>query len=80
MRKPVRRFTPEQYDTRRGVLRVDSKLTEADVLEIRALRGNVKWHRKSDPAISLKALAARFNVSTTVISHVANRKSWTHIP
>lgn len=44
------------------------KLTEAQVLEIRATTG-----------VTQRALAARFGVSQSLISFIRNRKNWSHI-
>ena len=47
-----------------------AKLSEDDVLEIRKCRAN---------GLTLKALAARYGVSFTMISLIDRRESWTHI-
>jgi hypothetical protein len=59
------RWTPRE--PRRGELDGNAKLTEADVLAIRA---------SSD---SGPVLARRFGVSRTTISEIRLRKTWQHI-
>lgn len=53
---------------RRGETNNKAKITEADVIAIRATRDNQD------------AVAAAYGVSQTVISNVRLRKSWTHVP
>ena len=48
-----------------------AKLTDADVIEIRRLRQS---------GSKLIELSNRFGVSMTMISYIARRKNWTHIP
>lgn len=75
------RYTPEQYDERRGEARPLAKLTAADVLAIRKAREPFsRYVNASDKKRSLAYLARKYGVSPTVISHVANRRSWRHIP
>ena len=45
-----------------------AKLTEQDVLDIRAISG-----------MTQRAIAKRYGVGTTAISMIINRKRWTHI-
>ncbi len=52
----------------RGSKNPKAKLTEQQVLEIRAIRG-----------MTYKAIADRYNTCPTRISRIMNRKSWTHI-
>jgi transposase len=47
----------------------ESKLTAADVLEIRAITGK-----------TLREIAALYGVSKMTISNVIRRKTWTHLP
>lgn len=49
-----------------------SKLTEADVLEIRK--------RYATGRITQRALAEEYGVTQSVISEIVNRKIWTHLP
>ena len=60
-----------EYRPLRGEANGTSKLTEAKVVEIRAAR------LRGETTVSL---AARYGVSNQVISYVANRKSWRHVP
>jgi hypothetical protein len=53
--------------TNEGERHGNAKLTEKDVLEIRASRE------------TLEALSARYNVSISVLSNVRNRKAWRHV-
>ena len=48
--------------------RQTKKLTEQDVLEIRAIRG-----------MTQQAIAKRYGVGRQNISHIINRRIWTHI-
>ncbi len=76
-----RRFRPEQYDSRRGEARVDSKLTEDQVREIRRAREPYsRYVNAEDKRRTIAYLAKKYKVSAAVISHVANRKSWRHVP
>lgn len=52
----------------RGSKHAFAKLTEQDVLEIRAIRG-----------MSQRAIADQYGVRHTTINHIINRKLWTHI-
>ena len=52
----------------RGVDTNSAKLTEQDVLEIRAITG-----------MTNRAIADKFGVGTTNISYIRNRKLWQHI-
>ena len=52
----------------RGTKHHNSKLSEQDVLDIRA-----------DTISSLRVLSAQYKVSMTIISLIRRRKSWTHI-
>jgi predicted DNA-binding protein (UPF0251 family) len=52
----------------RGSTNGSAKLTEQDVLDIRAIRG-----------MSQRAIAAQYGVSQTVIWKIRNRKIWQHI-
>jgi DNA-binding transcriptional regulator YiaG len=45
-----------------------AKLTEQDVLEIRAING-----------MSQQAIADQYGVSQNAIGHIVNRKTWAHI-
>lgn len=47
-----------------------AKLTEADVVKIRSLRGAIGKYR----------LAKIFGVSTGLIGHIFQRRAWVHIP
>jgi hypothetical protein len=63
------RTKPESV--RRGEAIGTSKLTDANVVEIRALRSQ---------GVRLSVLAVRFGVTEALISMVALRKIWRHIP
>jgi len=52
----------------RGTSLPQAKLTEDQVLEIRAIRG-----------MSQRAIAERYGVNHRSINHIINRKRWTHI-
>ena len=54
----------------KGVKHAAAKLTEADVLAIRADRSGA----------SQSELAKRYNVQQPLISRILNRKIWTHLP
>lgn len=54
-----------------------SKLTDADVLEIRRLYVKGKAGYKSD--VSCNGLAKRFHVDSALIHRIVIRKIWTHI-
>lgn len=53
-----------------GIRNPGSKLTEAQVIEIRSLRGSGE---------QTKRLAARFGVSKSAITEITTRRTWTHI-
>lgn len=57
-----------------------AKLTEAKVLEIRALRGpfNGKRLHPAHP-MSLAALARQFGISSALISRISLGHSWKHV-
>lgn len=55
----------------RGSTHGNAKLTDAKVLEIRALYAT--------GTITKSAIVAQFGVSLSVISEVINRKSWKHV-
>ena len=55
---------------RRGSENGSSKLTEADVIEIRAAR---------ERGVSLSALARQFGVDKSLIGQISRRVTWTHI-
>jgi DNA-directed RNA polymerase specialized sigma subunit len=52
----------------RGSINGSAKLTEQDVLEIRAIRG-----------MTQQAIADQYGVSQKAISEIINRKIWRHI-
>lgn len=47
-----------------------AKLTDADVIQIRALRAQ---------GLSNPEIAAKFAVGSSMVSHICNRRCWTHI-
>lgn len=53
-----------------GSRHVNAKLSEADIPEIRALLAN---------GLPQTRIAARFEVSSTTINHIAHGKAWTHV-
>jgi len=53
---------------RKGETNGNAKLTEQDVAEIRSIGGN------------RHALAKKYGVSDSLISHVINRRIWRHVP
>lgn len=70
----------DHYASRRGEGRADSKLTNADVAEIRRRRGKRKGKR-TDPAHkdSIASMAREFGVSVSTISNIANGHIWRHV-
>lgn len=54
-----------------------SVLTEAQVLEIRALREGSSYRNSGE--LSQKNLAKKYGVGQTAISKVLNRETWSHI-
>lgn len=58
-------------NVRRGEKCKLSKLTEVDVLKIRAARA---------AGDSLKTIAARHEISEPTVSEIANRRKWKHLP
>lgn len=66
-------FTPQKFARHNGTQNGRAKLTEQKVIQIR--------HLYNSKIITNRAeLARAFGVSSTVISHVVQRKSWKHIP
>lgn len=63
--------------TPRGEECFQTKLTTDQVREIRARR--IRGNRTNHPD-STKALALEFGVSRILISHIANRRVWKHVP
>jgi DNA invertase Pin-like site-specific DNA recombinase len=55
-----------------SILRPKSKLTEANVIEIRALHAS--------GGFTHEAIAAKFGVTRSVVTNIVNRKKWTHVP
>lgn len=54
-----------------GSSHYNSKLTEADVIEMRRLR---------DEGVTLSELAATYEVTPTNVHYIINRKTWRHLP
>lgn len=70
----------KDIDRRSGEARPDSKLTVKDVIAIRKARAPVGFRvHTSEKRRTLVYLAKKYGVSATVISHVANRRTWKHV-
>lgn len=68
----------------RGEALATSRLTEQEVVEIRAAYANrreagAKLHRGDAPT-SVRGLAARYGVTPSAIHAIVTRKTWTHLP
>lgn len=56
------------------------KLTPEQVREIRDARAHIKpWKSSPNPEHTVKALAAKFEVSTTVVSSVARGRAYRNV-
>jgi len=60
-----------RQDTARGEASGTAKLTEADVLSIRALYAT--------GGLTHRELAKRFGVERSNVSHIVSRKTWSHV-
>lgn len=62
---------PEKYEIARGSKHKMSKITEKDVIEIRALKKDGKDN---------KEIAKLFNISISTVGRILNKKLWKHVP
>jgi hypothetical protein len=81
--KGRRKAGTSHVNTPKGEAQHLSKLTEADVLAIRAAWSNLrstgsKMHRGINPA-SIAGLAIQYGVSRSAVYAVVSRKTWKHI-
>lgn len=65
----AKRQAPKEVTARHGENHGMSKLSNADVFEIRSLKGIISVHQ----------IAKKFNISASAISNIHLRKTWTHI-
>jgi hypothetical protein len=66
----------------RGEASIQAKLTDAEVLAIRAEYGNYRGvgrRPNSDRGPSRRQLATKYNVSKALIDHVLNGTAWKHV-
>ncbi len=68
------------HTSSQGEANAFSRLTDADVREIRRLRANLNGRRlHGDASRSLMSVAKRFNVSKALVSAICNGKAWKHV-
>ena len=74
-----------RYDNRRGDKSVRAKLTEADVLAIRAVKPALdmrkrRWRREFTGSVpTVLELATKYGVTGSTIVAVVQRKTWRHL-
>lgn len=73
------RFKPG-HEISRGEANARAKLTPTSVREIRRLRDGLgRRSLPSDDPRSLVAIAERYGISVTTVSHIAMRRRWRHV-